>query len=43
MRTRLLIGGGAVYLKKFKKDFSEPANRIFDFLKSQNRNIHFRK
>lgn len=36
MKTRLLIGSGAMLLKKFKKDYDEPCQRIVEFLNSQN-------
>ncbi|MEZ4795770.1 MAG: hypothetical protein R2785_01260 [Flavobacteriaceae bacterium] len=43
MKTRLLIGGGAALLKMFKKDYSEPADRIFEYLKMKNKKIEYRK
>ena len=43
MKTRLLIGGGAVFLKFFLKDYNQPADRIYQYFKSQNKRIRFRK
>lgn len=42
MKTRLLIGSGAVFIKMFKKDYSEPADRIFDYFQLKNKDITFR-
>ena len=43
MKTRLLIGGGALLVKSFKKDFSEPVDRIFEYFENQNIEIKYRK
>lgn len=32
MKTRLLLGAGAVFLKFFRKDFGEPCQRIAEYL-----------
>jgi len=43
MKTRLLLGGGAVYLKLFRKSYSEPSEKIYAYLKESGRNIYLRK
>lgn len=35
MKTRLLIGSGALLLKMFRKDFNEPCLKISEYLKSE--------
>ena len=32
MKTRLLLGSGAVYLKIFRKDYGEPCQKIANYL-----------
>ena len=32
MKSRILIGAGALFLKYFRKDYSEPAKRIKNYL-----------
>lgn len=43
MKTRLLIGGGAVLLKMFRKDFNEPALEIAKFLEERSQNVELKK
>ena len=43
MKTRLLVGGGAILLKNFRKDYSEPASRILKFLRDQNKTVELKK
>jgi len=42
MGTRLLLGSGALYLKKFRKDYDEPAENIMAFLKSRDLNARLK-
>lgn len=42
MKTRLLIGAGAVFLRYFKKDFCVPAQEIKAFLETKHRNVQIR-
>ncbi len=42
MKTRLLIGAGALFLKFFSKKFNEPSKKIFAYLKNNNYPVKFR-
>jgi len=42
MKTRLLIGAGALFLKFFSKKFKEPSNKIFTYLKEEGINVGYR-
>lgn len=43
MRTRLLIGAGAILLKYFNKNFSVPAKEIQAFLQTKYPNVQIRR
>lgn len=43
MKTRLLLGSGALLLKMFKKDYNEPCLKIFNYLTSENISVKVRK
>jgi len=43
MRTRLLIGSGALLLKMFKRDFSVPAGVIIEYLSARHSNVRLRE
>ena len=42
MKTRLLVGAGALFLRMFSKNFKEPSNKIYQFLKEESINVSFR-
>jgi hypothetical protein len=42
MKTRLLIGAGALLFKFFSKKFNEPSKKIYSFLKNNNYPVKFR-
>ncbi|WP_460218030.1 hypothetical protein [Psychroserpens sp. MEBiC05023] len=39
MKTRLLVGGGAVILKMFSKRYSEPSYDIYEYLSEIHTNV----
>ena len=39
MKTRIWLGGGAIFLKFFNKAYSEPSLRIKDYLSSKYDNV----
>lgn len=43
MRTRLLLGGGVVFLKLFSKKYSEPSIKIYRYLKDKGQEVKMRK
>lgn len=43
MKTRLLIGGGAVLLKFFNKNYSQPSLRIKEYLSAKYDNVILRQ
>ena len=42
-KTRLLIGGGAILLKLFAKNYTEPSLKIYAFLSNNYANVQLRK
>ena len=42
MKTRLLIGAGAIFLKMFSKKFKIPSRRIYNYLKEEGINVKYR-
>lgn len=43
MRTRLLLGSGALFLKWFSKKYSEPSNKIYMYLKGKGKEAKMRE
>jgi hypothetical protein len=43
MKTRLVIGAGALFLKYFNKDFSEPASKIKAYLSQNYEHVALRR
>src|SRR5690606_16525131 len=42
MKTRILLGSGALFLKFFSKKFSEPSLRIYEYLSQKVDNVELR-
>lgn len=42
IKTRLMLGAGALFVKFFKSDYDEPAGAVFDFLKGKNHILEYR-
>lgn len=43
MKMRLLLGSGALLLKRYRKDYEEPCLAIYDFLISENVSIKIKR
>ena len=42
MKTRLLIGAGALLFRIFSKKFKEPSAKIYEYLKEEGLNVGYR-
>ncbi len=42
MKTRLLLGAGALLFRVFSKKFKEPSAKIYSYLKAEGLNVEYR-